>query len=146
MSVNPTIKLYFSSFSIHWPCDGKQPTTAVCHWGSWSDRCLFYRAEVSSLSNDPNWNHSDAMWCNNPQKNPPFRYFMMKNYSTRYSLRLQIQALKAYWMPKLTAAFASNPLKCLHYGSLPTKFRDIFLRRRVLLLAQKLEGNHYIDC
>lgn len=30
------------------------------------------------------------------KKKPPFRYFMMKNYSTRYSLRLQIQALKAY--------------------------------------------------
>lgn len=93
-SVNPTIKLYFSSFSNYWPCDGKWPPTAVCHWGSWSDRCLFYGSEVSSLSNDANWNHSDAMWCNNTQK-PLFIYFMIKNYSTRYSVRLQIQALKA---------------------------------------------------
>lgn len=66
---------------------------------------------------------------------------MMKNYSTRYSLRLQIQAIKAYWMPKLTAAFASSLLESSHYGSLPAKFHNIFPTKHLLLLAQKLEEN-----
>lgn len=31
MSVNATTKLYYYSFSSHWPCDGKPPPAAVCH-------------------------------------------------------------------------------------------------------------------
>lgn len=66
--------------------------------------------------------------------------------STRYSPGLQIQAIKTYWMPKLTAAFASTLLECLHYGSLPAKFRDIFPTRHLLPLDQNLKRSCYSDC
>lgn len=47
---------------------------------------------------------------------------------------------------KLTAVFASTLLECLHCGSLPTKFHNVFPTRHLLLLDQNQEGSCYSDC